>query len=194
MTDLELRARDRFSEDLAVGRPIGLRLKELNEEQGTRREVRTLSAEASLYVGEFEPFVKSLNDSDQRVAWRSHIEAMRQAIARNPQYAEQLEETFIRLRGQEAGEDLMRMVLGFSPEEVGTTREELQQGVLVDLLRWLDSESLDYRVLAIYNLDEIKGTKNLKDFRPDGLQRGRDIAVAKIRELIENNEFLPARQ
>ena len=81
MTDLERRARDRFAEDIPIGQPVGLRLEELNSEAGAGREIRTLSAEASLYVGEFEPFVKSLNDSDQRVAWRSHIAAMRQALA-----------------------------------------------------------------------------------------------------------------
>ncbi|TWU29504.1 hypothetical protein [Bythopirellula polymerisocia] len=193
MTSLERRARDRFAEELVVGRPVELRLQELNEEQSAPREVKMLSAEASLYVGEFAPFVNSLNDSDQRVAWRSHIEAMRQALARSPQVAEQLHETFIRLRGSEDGEDLMRMVRGFSPTEVGTTREEVKQGVVIDLIRWLEHPSLDYRVLAIYNLDEIKGTKDLKDYRPDGLQRSRGIAVSKIRQLVEDNEFLPAR-
>ena len=193
LSDLERRARDRFAEELVAGRPVELRLQELNQEQSARREVKMLSAEASLYVGEFEPFVNSLNDSDQRIAWRSHIEAMRQAMARNPQVAEQLHEALIRLRGRDEGEDLLRMIVGFSPEEIGTTREEVKQGVVIDLIRWLEHPSLDYRVLAIYNLDEIKGTEDLKDFRPDGLQRSRSIAVAKIRQLVEDNEFLPVR-
>jgi hypothetical protein len=190
MSDLERRARDRFAEDLPVGQPVGLRLQELNEEQGAGREIRTLSAEASLYVGEFEPFIQSLNDSDQRVAWRSHIDAMRQAIAMDPKTATKLHKEFVAVRGAEAGEDLYSMVRGFSPEQIGTTREELKQGVVVNLLRWLEDESLDYRVLAIYNLDEIKGTTNLKDYRPDGIPRTRNIAVTKIRQMIENDEFL----
>jgi hypothetical protein len=190
MSDLERRARDRFAEDLPVGQPVGLRLQELNEEQGAGREIRTLSAEASLYVGEFEPFIASLNDSDQRVAWRSHIDAMRQAIAMDPKIANKLHKEFVAVRGAEAGEDLFSMVRGFSPEQIGTTREELKQGVVVNLLRWLEDESLDYRVLAIYNLDEIKGTTNLKDYRPDGIPRTRNIAITKIRQMIENDEFL----
>ena len=193
LSDLERRARDRFTEELVIGLPVELRLQELNEEQRAPREVKMLSAEASLYVGEFAPFVNSLNDSDQRVAWRSHIEAMRQALARSPQVAEQLHETFIQLRGREDGENLMQMVRGFTPAEVGTTREEVKQGAVIELIRWLEHPSLDYRVLAIYNLDEIKGTKDLKDYRPDGVQRSRGIAVAKIRQLVEDNEFLPAR-
>jgi hypothetical protein len=190
MSELERRARDRFAEDLPVGQPVGLRLQELNEEQGAGREIRTLSAEASLYVGEFEPFIQSLNDSDQRIAWRSHIDAMRQAIAMDPRTATKLHKEFVTVRGKEAGEDLYSMVRGFTPEQIGMTREELKQGVVVNLLRWLESESLDYRVLAIYNLDEIKGTTNLKDYRPDGIPRTRNIAVTKIRQMIENNEFL----
>jgi hypothetical protein len=190
MSDLERRARDRFAEDLPVGQPVGLRLQELNEEQGAGREIRTLSAEASLYVGEFEPFIASLNDSDQRIAWRSHIDAMRQAIAMDPKTATKLHKEFVAVRGKEAGEDLYSMVRGFTPEQIGMTREELKQGVVVNLLRWLESESLDYRVLAIYNLDEIKGTTNLKDYRPDGIPRTRNIAVTKIRQMIEDNEFL----
>ncbi|QEG33305.1 hypothetical protein [Bythopirellula goksoeyrii] len=193
MTDLERRARDRFAEELVIGRPVDLRLQELNEEKNAPREVKTLSAEASLFVGEFAPFVNSLSDSDQRIAWRSHIDAMRQALARSPHVAEQLHETFIRLRGREDGENLMRMVRGFSPEEIGTTREEVKQGAIIQLIRWLEDPNLDYRVLAIYNLDEIKGTKNLKDYRPDGLQRSRKIAVSKISKLVEDNEFLPSR-
>lgn len=118
---------------------------------------------------------------------------MRQALARSPHVAEQLHETFIRLRGREDGENLMRMVRGFSPEEIGTTREEVKQGAIIQLIRWLEDPNLDYRVLAIYNLDEIKGTKNLKDYRPDGLQRSRKIAVSKISKLVEDNEFLPSR-
>lgn len=190
MTDLERRARDRFAEDIPIGQPVGLRLEELNSAAGAGREIRTLSAEASLYVGEFEPFVKSLNDSDQRSAWRSHISAMRQALAMDPLVAAKLRQTFINLRGQEAGEMLYQMVVGFTPEQIGTTREELKSGVVVDLVRALEHESLDFRVLAINNLDEIKGTKDLKDYRPDGIPRSRAVAITKIREMIENNEFL----
>jgi hypothetical protein len=190
MSDLERRARDRFAEDLPVGQPVGLRLEEINAEAGAGREIRTLSAESSLYVGEFEPFVKSLNDSDQRVAWRSHIGAMRQALARDPLVAAKLRQAFIELRGPDDGELLYSMVCGFSPEQVGTTRDELKTGVVVDLVRALEHESLDYRVLAIYNLDEIKGTKDLAGFRPDGIPRTRAVAVAKIRKMIEDSEFL----
>lgn len=192
-SSLELRARDRFTAELAVGRPVGLRLQELNEENNATREVRALSAEASLHVGEFEPFVNSLNDSDQAANWGEHIQAMRQALARSPRVAEKLNATFVKLRGNKAGGDLMSMVRGFGPEEIGTTREEVKQGVVLDLIGWLEHPSLDYRVLAIYNLDEIRGTKNFKGYRPAEIQRSRDKAVAKIRAALENNEFVPAR-
>ncbi len=190
VSSLGRRARERLDEELPVGQPVNLRILELNDAKDSNRETRSLSAEASLYIGEFEPFIKTLNDSDQNSSWRAHIAEMRQAIARSPRVAEKLREDFINVRGNEAGEDLMAMVRGFSAEQIGTTREELKQGVVLDLVRWLEHESLDYRVLAIYNLDEIKGSKNLKNYQPDGIPRTRAIAVTKIREMIENNEFL----
>ena len=188
---LERTARDVLNNQLVAGQPVELRIQELSDSEETKREIRRLAAEASLYVGEFEPFIRSLNDSDQRIAWPSHIAAMRQAIARDPQLAAKLHEEFINVRGPEAGEDLFAMLRGFTPEQIGTTNDELKQGVLLDLVRWLEDDNLDYRVLAIYNLDEIKGTKDLKSYLAAGTPRNRSIAVTKIRQMIEENEFLP---
>ena len=83
------------------------------------------------------------------------------------------------------------MLRGFTPEQIGLTRDELKQGVLLDLIRWLEDENLDYRVLAIYNLDELKGTTDYKGYRPDAIPRSRQIAVEKIRREIADDEFLP---
>jgi hypothetical protein len=190
VSSLARRARERLDEELPVGQPVNLRILELNDATDSNRETRSLSAEASLYIGEFEPFIKSLNDSDQDAAWKEHIAAMRQAMARSPHAALKLREDFTSIRGGEAGMDLMAMMRGFTPQQIGTTREELKQGVVLDLVRWLEHDSLDYRVLAIYDLDEIKGSTNLKNYQPDGIPRTRNIAVTKIREMIENNEFL----
>jgi hypothetical protein len=191
VTSLERSASNVLNQQLVPGQPVELSIAELTDEETSNRENRRLASEASLYVGEFEPFIKSLNDSDQRTVWRSHIAAMRQAIARDPQLAVKLHEDFINVRGPEAGEDLFAMIRGFTPEQIGLTRDELKQGVLLDLIRWLEDENLDYRVLAIYNLDELKGTKELKGYRPDAIPRSRQIAVEKIRREIEDDEFLP---
>lgn len=194
ITDMERRARSKLAEELEPGKAVGITLLELNDprDRGRQREVRTLAAEASLYVGEFEPFVKSLSDTDQSRYWDSHIDSLREALALSPAVASRVREAFVNLRGQEAADDLMEMVQGYDQEAVGQTRDELQQGALVKLLGWLDSDSLDYRVLAIYNLNEITGTSYLAGYRPDSDSTQRKRALRKLWDRFESNELLPA--
>ncbi|NOY41394.1 MAG: hypothetical protein GXP26_06105 [Planctomycetes bacterium] len=194
MTDMQRRAHAEFERELELGAPVRLRLLELSDQdaKGRQREVRTLAAEASVHIGEFEPFVKSLSDKDQRRAWGSHIDTLRQALALSPDAAAGVREAFVNLRGETAGGDLMEMVAGYNQEQIGRTREAVQEGAVAKLLRYLESDNLDYRVLAIHNLDEImgiKGADSLKGFRPAGPARQRRIAIAKIRESFEANEI-----
>jgi hypothetical protein len=86
----------------------------------------------------------------------------------------------------------MEMVRGYNRQEIGETREELQQGAIVKLLGWLDSDSLDYRVLAIYNLNKITGTVNLLNYQPDLDSTRRERSLRKLWVRFEANELLPA--
>ena len=194
ITDMERRARNTLAEELKPGEPVGLTLLELNDPRGggRRREVRTLAAESNLYVGVFEPFVKSLSDTDQNRYWASHIDSLREAMALSPAVASRVREAFVNLRGQQAADDLMDMVRGYNQQEIGETREELQQGAIVKLLGWLDSESLDYRVLAIYNLNKITGTSYLEEYRPELDSTRRKRSLRKLWDRFEANELLPA--
>ncbi len=194
ITDLERRARDTLAKELKPGEPVGLTLLELNDPRGggRRREVRTLAAESNLYVGVFEPFVRSLSDTDQKAYWVSHIDSLREAMALSPAVAARVREAFVNLRGQQAADDLMEMVRGYNRQEIGETREELQQGALTKLLHWLDSDSLDYRVLAIYNLNKITGTVNLLNYQPDLDSTRRKRSLRKLWDRFEDNELLPA--
>ncbi len=198
MTDTQRRARTSLIDELEPGMPVRLRLLELSDqdEKGRKREVRTLASEASVYIGEFEPFAKALSDKDQKRAWRTHITALRQALALSPHAAAGVREAFVNLRGEAAGGDLMEMVAGYSQDQIGRTREAYQDGAVSKLIRWLENDSLDYRVLAIHNLNDIKGVEgpaSLKGFRPDGPLRQRKISIAKIWEGFESNEFFPSR-
>jgi len=193
MTDLQRRARLTLVEELVPGEPVGIRLLELNDPQGKgrRSEVRTLAAEAGVHVGQFEPFVKALSDKDQRRAWGSHIKTLRQALALSPDVAANVHNAFIELRGEQAAMDLMEMVSGYNEASIGKTVEAVQEGVIAALVRRLESDSLDYRVLAIYNLDEIFGTTSLKSFRAVDSAQRRKIAVAKIWASLQSGELLP---
>lgn len=194
VTDLERRAKKTMADQLEPGAPVGLTLLELNDPAalGRRREVRTLAARSSLHVGQFEPFVKSLSDTDQSRAWESHIDSLRAAMALSPIVASQVRDAFENLRGREAADDLMEMVRGYSRQEVGLTREDQQDGALPRLLEWLDSDSLDYRVLAIHNLNEITGTSYLAGYRADADSTLRQRSLRKLWDRFEDNELLPA--
>ena len=114
ITDMERRARKTLAEELKPGEPVGLTLLELNDPRGggRRREVRTLAAESNLYVGEFEPFVKALSDTDQIRYWVSHLDNVREAMALRPAVASRVREAFTNLRRQQASDYLMDMVRG----------------------------------------------------------------------------------
>jgi len=193
MTDLQRRARDTLAEELVPGESVGIRLLELNDprDKGRRSEVRSLAAEASVYVGEFEPFVKALSDKDQRRAWNTQIKTLRQALALSPDVAANIHRAFIDLRGEQAAKDLMEMVAGYDEASIGKTPEAIQEGAIATLVGRLESDSLDYRVLAIHNLNEILGTTSLKGFRPDDSSQRRKIAIAKIRSSLQANELVP---
>ncbi len=191
VTDVERRARDNLAAELAAGKSVGIRLLELTDGQGLGRqkEVRILAAAASVYVGEFEPLVKALNDSDQKRAWGTHVEDLRQALALSPEDATHVRQAFVRIRGEEAAEDLMEMVIGYNAEQIGTSREAVRTGALAQLIKWLDHDSLDYRVLAIHNIRQIVG--KVKGYRPDDTSKRRKIHLRKLWEEFEDNELLP---
>jgi len=191
VTDVERIASADLAEELEVDQPVGLRLLELTDGKGIgrKKEVRILASASSVYVGEFEPLVKAINDSDQNRAWEAHIDDLRRALASSPDVAARVKQAFVNIRGEEAAADLMKMLVGFSRAEIGETREAIQNGELPRLLKWLDSDSLDYRLLAIRNLREITGKS--KGYRPDDSSKRRKIALRKIWDQFESNELVP---
>jgi len=192
VTDVERIARGDLAKELAAGNPVGIRLLELTDGKGVgrKKEVRILAAASSLFVGEFEPLVKALNDSDQKRAWETHINDLRQALALSPDVAARVRQAFVNIRGADAAEDLMEMVVGYNQQQIGESREAVQTGGLATLLKWMDHDSLDYRVLAIHNLREITGGVS-KGYRPEDSRKGRKIDLRKIWEQFEANELLP---
>jgi len=193
ITDIERRARDTVAEALAPGEPVNIQLLELSDEKGRgrRTEVRALAARCGAYVGQYDPLVRALGDVNQRASWKSHIEALRQAIARDPAAVEGIREAFAIERGQEAADDLVEMLLGFDRAAVGTTPKEVQEGALVRLLRWMDHDDLTYRILASYNVNEITGTRDLGGYQPQHASQQRARSLRHYWERFENGELMP---
>ncbi len=193
VTNVEFRARNNLAQELSPGEPVGIRLLELTEGEGLGRqkEVRILAAASSLYVGEFEPLVKALNDSDQSRAWDEHLRDLRQALALSPEVAQQVRQALVSNRGEEAAADLMEMLLGYDDQQIGQSRDAVQTGAVLKLLEWLDHDSLDYRVLASHNLQEITGKSPVKGYRPDDSPKRRRISLRKIWDDFESHELVP---
>jgi hypothetical protein len=193
INDNERRARERVAEALIVGEPVNTPLLEMSDpnDRGRRTEDRALAARSGAYVGMFDALVTSLGDVNQRAAWRSQIEALRQAIARDPTAVEGIRAAFAIERGQEAADALMEMLLGFDRVAVGTTRQEVQNGALVRLLRWMADDDLTVRVLAWHNVNEILGTRDVGGYKPEQSEPQRKRMLNRLWERLERGELMP---
>ena len=187
----ERRALATLNDELAPGQPVRIRLLELSDpnQLGRRREVRSLAAQCGVYIGEFEPFVQSLNDEQQKAVWNSHIDTLREAMALSPRLASQVRDAFVALRGEEAADDLMQMVQGYDVEAIRAS-QAAEEGAMRQLIGWLDNDSLDYRVLALHNLQEITG-KTLGGYRPEHNATQRQRAMRIWWDRFDKGELLP---
>jgi hypothetical protein len=154
-----------------------------------KKEERALAARCSLYVGRFKPFFDSLRDEEQKLAWEAHILTLRDVMARSPELAKSVEQELVTQRGAAKAADLYEMLRGYSLQEIGATPEERRVGALAKLIDWLESDQLDYRVLANYNLEQITGRRGV--FVPAGAERSRETAVAKLRKRLESDDLRP---
>ncbi|MBA4104198.1 MAG: hypothetical protein C0485_00440 [Pirellula sp.] len=191
ITAPERSARDAVAEALVPGEPVNIKLLELSDRtaRGRRTEDRALAARSGAYVGLYDALVNALNDTSQRASWRAQIDELRQAIARDPSAADGIAEAFALERGQDAAEDLMEMLFGFDAAAVGTTRDEVKNGALVRIIRWMDDDDLTYRVLASYNWDEITGKRLFGNYRPEQNDSQRERALRHHWDRLEKGEL-----
>jgi hypothetical protein len=128
-------------------RPLNLSLLEVMRDR--RVEVRALTARCLAALGDFEPTLRELNDANQYSFWPGEVDALRHAIARSPETAAKVKETVNLLRAADA-KDLWPLLWGFS-------EEQLAAGAAGQLVKYLEHEQLDVRVLAYNNLVTITG-------------------------------------
>jgi len=192
ITATERSARDVVAEAIVPGEPINIRLLELSDrnDRGRRTEVRSLAARSGAYVGLYDALVNALNDTNQRASWRSQVDELRQAIARDPSAADGIGEAFALERGQEAAEDLMEMLFGFDAAAVGETPDEVKNGALVRIIRWMNDDDLTYRVLASSNWDEITGKRLFGNYRPEQNDAQRKRALRHHWDRLEKGELV----
>jgi hypothetical protein len=192
LSGLEKSANEEVLKSLAAGQPVNISLLELTDpkRRGKRAEVRSLAGKCASYVGEFEPLVNALGDMVDRPWWKERIETLREAVARDASSVEPIANVFAVQKGEKATDDLVKMVLGYDSEEVGTTRDSVQEGALVRLIYWLDHEDPTYRVLASYNVNEITGTM-LGGYRPEHPASKRKGEIRFYTERFDKGDLMP---
>ena len=111
--------------------------------------VRSLAARCLAVLGEFEPILNELNDPRQQAFWSGEFATLRSCIQRGPEAAARLKDALARSRPDQAPE-LYRLLWGYS-------EDQLAKDEAVTLVKLLESDQMDVRVLAIQNLVAITG-------------------------------------
>jgi hypothetical protein len=176
---IEKRASADVEEALGVDRPISLGLKELAGDR--RTEISSLAVQCLAQIGEFDAFVNSLNDAAQRASWNNQVEALRDAIAESPATASQVYKALERHRTAK-GAELFRLLWGYSPDQ-------LQAGAAAQLVKYLDHEDLDFRVLAFWNLQHITGSTLY--YRPEFTAAKRTPHVRAWQQKLASGQLIP---
>ncbi|HVT27251.1 MAG TPA: hypothetical protein VHE81_04465 [Lacipirellulaceae bacterium] len=154
-----------------------------------QQEVKSLVTRSCINVGQFVPFVEALRDSEQKWSWKSHISALRAAMALSPDSANKVWQTLVDQRGRPAATDLYEMLCGYTADEVGRTPEQMKTGAVAKLIDWLENDSLDYRVLAWNDLREVTGKQLLSN--PADTLSTRTRAIRAWRERLEKGDLKP---
>jgi hypothetical protein len=179
--EIERRAAREMDQRLAGGRSLELTLTEMADASEKHAELRSLAVRALATLGHFEPILATMADESQRIFWPSQFDSLREAVSHSPELAAHVHETYVKVRGAQDGGNLFRMVRGFSPEDLKTNLAD-------ELVKSLDFEVLDYRVLAFENLRRITGSTQL--YQPQFTAQRRKTPVAQWRERLKNGEIV----
>lgn len=136
-------------------KPLNLSLRERLTDR--RVNVRALIARCLGNLEEYEPILKDLNDAKLASFWANEAIVLQQAILHSPQTAAKVREAIERFRDKDAA-ILYRLVWGFD-------QEQLEKNGAVQLVKHLEHEEMDVRVLTFLNLIAITGAQEF--YRPE---------------------------
>jgi hypothetical protein len=140
---------------ISPDRPLNLTLQEVMKDR--RVEMRALAARCLAALDDFEPALRELSDPNQYSFWNGEFEALRQSLSRGKETAARLRETISLLRPMQAKE-IYRLLWGYS-------EAQLEMGGAAELVRLLESDQMDVRVLSHLNLVSITGAREF--YRPE---------------------------
>jgi hypothetical protein len=130
-------------------RPLNLSLQEAMKDR--RVEVRALASRCLAVLDDFEPILRELSDPNQYSYWTGEFDALRHAVGRSRETAGKIRETLSLLRAADA-KDLYRMLWGY-------TEDQLKKESAAQLVKFLEHDQMDIRVLANANLVSITGAQ-----------------------------------
>ena len=182
--DEESRARLGVQQELSSERPISLSLLELSDHR--RLEIRDLAARCAMFVGQFDPILKTFKDADQRIKrWERGFAALQARLAEGAEVAQQVQESCLRAGGEQGGAEVFRLLGGYS-------EAQLEAGADAELVELLSHQELEYRVLALCNLRAITGRAGLMvNFRPERTQEARRRALPIWQQRLERGKIRP---
>lgn len=180
LSDVDRRAAAAVEPQLPPDRPVSLFLKEASSDK--RREVRSLAIRASCYLGSFDACTAALNEKDEKNLWPTYIDELRSSVARSPDTAAKVRTALDKQRNADAA-GLFRMLWGYSADD-------LRGGADRDLVDALNHDSLDLRVLAFWNLQNITGLPNF-GYYPGDLAKKRNAPVNSWREKLRQGKIVP---
>jgi hypothetical protein len=180
-TELEKLEKDAsafLDKELAVERPLTLVLKEV---AGHRKIEFSLLAMRSLAeIGEFDSFVPFINNPDQKNAiCLAQVDGLHAALARGPEQAVKIRKTYVNQRGKNKGPELYRMLWGYN-------REQLKGGDDRVLVKHLNDQDVDMRVLSFWNLKRLTGATH--GYTPQATEAKRQVALKKWQQKLSSNE------
>ena len=180
LSPLDARASEFLAQSLQDEKQLSVALREMVDHRQV--EIKSLGAQCLAMLDEFEPLVAAFNDPESRPMWPVEIASVKEALARGAGSAAKVHEACVKQHGEQLGKDLYRMFLGY-------TKEQLQAGEAARLVDFLDSDSLDFRVLAFANLQEI--TNKTFSYRPEVPAASRAQPFRRWQEELKSGAIVP---
>jgi hypothetical protein len=188
LTDAERQATNAIEPLVTPGESAIVTLKELTDISSPnsitrRREVRALATRSLSYLGDFDPSIKALNDTKEKLSWGVCMEELRLAVARSPETAAEVRATFVKQRGAEAATFLFRTLWGYSAGD-------LKSGAAKDLVDAMDNDAVDYRVMSFLTLQNITGAPH-HGYRPEDQANKRRTPYNAWKEKLRQGKIVP---
>jgi hypothetical protein len=175
LPDIERRASLDMEAELPVDQPLDISLAE--HAAGRRVEVRSLAARSLAALDQYEAILAELNDPRQYSYWAGDIDSLRLAISRSSASAARVLATLQNQRPENA-RVIYEMLLGASDEQ-------LVGGSAAVLVKSLESNEVDVRVVALDSLRRTTGLMLM--YRPEKPLAANTTSIQKWKEKLKDN-------